>query len=283
MNTKFQIYFSVQIVIFQAQSYVTSQPRSQSDFMQIQTIPGQPFGQQPEIGSRNQQTNDLNTNDEEIKGCGLETYAILMKFHIILLLRIISFILSIANLILFVFSLFQCISFGHFIKILFVFYGGFNVGVVESEICVYCKRKKCCSSSCCDCECLKCGNCGFEKKCCLDLIVCHFFTCIDCKRCVCCSCRNYFYCDITNPFLECKRIITILVYFIWRIIASIISKIDFEEIFDNKEIKECNEKLDAEIDLMLSLSYIIIVKIVLQQILGLIILVEKYQNKKNKA
>jgi hypothetical protein len=74
-----------------------------------------------------------------------------------------------------------------------------------------------------------------------------------------------------------------LVYFIWRIIASIISKIDFEEIFDNKEIKECNEKLDAEIDLMLSLSYIIIVKIVLQQILGLIILVEKYQNKKNKA
>jgi hypothetical protein len=68
-----------------------------------------------------------------------------------------------------------------------------------------------------------------------------------------------------------------LIYFIWRIIAPIISKIEFNE------IKECNEDLDAEMDLMLGLSYIIIVKIVLQLILGLIILFEKYQNKKNRA
>jgi hypothetical protein len=74
-----------------------------------------------------------------------------------------------------------------------------------------------------------------------------------------------------------------LVYFIWRIIASIISKYDFKEIFDSKETKECNEELEAEMNLMLGLSYIIIVKIVLQLILGLIILFEKYQNKKNKA
>lgn len=281
MKKKFENCCFVQIVIFQAQSYVTSQPRSQSDFMQMQTISGQPFGQQPEIGSRGQQTNDFNTNDEEIKGCGLKTYAILMKFHIILLLRIISFILSIANLILFVLSLFKCFSFGRLIKIMVVYYGGFSVGYAESEINVYCKRKKCCS--CCDCECFKCEDCGFEKKCCLDLIVCHFFTCIDCKRCVFCSCRNCFYCEITNPFLECKRIITILVYFIWRIIASIISKLDLDELFDSKETKECKEELEAEMDLMLGLSYIIIVKIVLQLILGLIILFEKYQNKKNKA
>jgi hypothetical protein len=68
-----------------------------------------------------------------------------------------------------------------------------------------------------------------------------------------------------------------LIYFIWRIIAPIISKIELNE------IKECNEDLDAEMDLMLGLSYIIIVKIVLQLILGLIILIEKYQNKKNRA
>jgi len=74
-----------------------------------------------------------------------------------------------------------------------------------------------------------------------------------------------------------------LIYFIWRISAPIISKIDFKEIFDSKDIIECNEKLDAEMDLMLGLSYIIIVKIVLQLILGLIILIEKYQNKKNRA
>jgi hypothetical protein len=74
-----------------------------------------------------------------------------------------------------------------------------------------------------------------------------------------------------------------LVYFIWRIIASIISKFDLDELFDSKETKECKEELEAEMDLMLGLSYIIIVKIVLQLILGLIILFEKYQNKKNKA
>ncbi len=137
-----------------------------------------------------------------------------MKYHIILLLRIISFILSIANLILFVVRLlqFKCFSINYLIKILFVFYGGFNVGYAESEIYVYCKKRKCCT--CCDCECFKCENCGFEKKYCLDLIACHFFTYIDCKRCVFCSCRNCFYCEITNPFLECKRIITILIYFI---------------------------------------------------------------------
>jgi hypothetical protein len=74
-----------------------------------------------------------------------------------------------------------------------------------------------------------------------------------------------------------------LVYFIWRIIATIISKIDFVEFFESEETKECKEELDEEINLMLGLSYFIIVKIVLQIILGLIILFEKYRNKKNKA
>jgi len=116
---------------------------------------------------------------------------------------------------------------------------------------------------------------------------------MDLKHCICCSCRNCFYFEINNPFFGCGRIVNILLYFIWRIIASVFNnnlKTKFKFSLFPTDIKgnvdwdkTCKEGLDSEMNLMLSLTYIIIFKIVLQLVLGFVISFESYENKKNRT
>jgi len=230
-------------------------------------------------------TKNKHHDDEDFElapGPGKDLYDFLEKYHIYTLMKIPSFlnaVLSIGFILAQILT--DCLTGKTTLK-LFEFILSFIIHLKETTY--DCKNRGCCNCcSCTCCPCLECEDCGCRKFFCLDMIRCYFFTCSECKNCSFCNVRNCFYCEIVNPFMNFKAILYSILYLVYQVIGRALAQKFKDEMGKDELSRECEEKLSTWTDVMFIISIFVVIKIIIQLLLGVYIFYGQYKAKRAQS